>query len=460
MDLLVGESFNQILIDSAIFFLGIIIAVLYVKKSCINKEKMVLYLYIFITYSSSNIFIKPVQDFLIPIPRTFIYYLKVFMGLSIYDLLIIIIFLVLYVRYFLLKKERGLFYSSNFIIQIWYKDIFLLLLSFVGYFLYDLGGNPTDFAIQVKTIRGVLTGFICLYITMYVCKKYQKKRDVMRLLSSLFFLNFINIASQFTSSFFLHGISWERGGHSVVVLDQTDSMMGIFMLPLIYAKNKMASKWMIFTCYFTVFLLVYNYIKFLYLSAALVLAALCVFALVRGRITMRLFTYSVVVGIVAFLFALYFITSSGGDKMSRIGQQKSLIEAFEDNPMNAFVGIGYGGLIKRQTLSEDGGEIRAVDLEKDGSSKYQAAYQVPYLGVLKTSGLIGMVIVFCWTVNALIYSYRYIKYGWYYCAAIVSIPIWSFGTCPLLASDPQTSIFYCEAYLVMILFLRVKLSNG
>lgn len=38
-----------------------------------------------VTFSIYNIYVKPVQDYLLPIPRTYIFYQKIVAGLSIYD---------------------------------------------------------------------------------------------------------------------------------------------------------------------------------------------------------------------------------------------------------------------------------------------------------------------------------------------------------------------------------------
>ena len=453
-----NELLKLVLIDSLILLIAIIISSIYISKKSIGKEKIALYIYMIVTFSIYNIYVKPVQDYLLPIPRTYIFYQKIVAGLSIYDFFSIGLCGMLLIRYFILKRDKGIFKQSNVIMWIWRRDVYILVLSFGGFYLYMLTGNPSDYMIQLRTLRGVITGFICVYITMLILKKYDKEQDIRRLLSILFFLNFMNVLSQVISSFFLQSISWQRGGHSVVLLDQSESYMSLFLLPLIIAKNKIISKWMVFTAYVIILLQVYNYVKMLYLNAALLLILLVIIGLMGGRISRRIRNLSMLIGIAVFIFTLFFINSSKGDKMSRVGQNNSLMVAFQNNPVNIIFGIGDGGLIIRQTMSEDGGERRVIDSENEKYSQYQAEYQVPYLGTLKTSGILGMVFIVYYLVLLLKLTCRVQqKYGWYYCAALgLFLIVVSVGRLMIIA-EPQIPIFLCEAYIIYALLLRVEL---
>lgn len=133
---------------------------------------------------------------------------------------------------------------------------------------------------------------------------------------------------------FLAKYKLAKRGHSVVLLDQSESYMSLFLLPLIIAKNKIISKWMVFTAYVIILLQVYNYVKMLYLNAALLLILLVIIGLMGGRISRRIRNLSMLIGIAVFIFALFFINSSKGDKMSRVGQNNSLMVAFQNNPVN------------------------------------------------------------------------------------------------------------------------------
>ncbi|MCS3313107.1 hypothetical protein NXX38_14730 [Bacteroides sp. BFG-637] len=198
-----NELLKLVLIDSLILLIAIIISSIYISKKSIGKEKIALYIYMIVTFSIYNIYVKPVQDYLLPIPRTYIFYQKIVAGLSIYDFFSIGLCGMLLIRYFILKRDKGIFKQSNVIMWIWRRDVYILVLSFGGFYLYMLTGNPTDYMIQLRTLRGVITGFICVYITMLILKKYDKEQDIRRLLSILFFLNFMNVLSQVISSFFL-----------------------------------------------------------------------------------------------------------------------------------------------------------------------------------------------------------------------------------------------------------------
>lgn len=453
-----NELFKLVLIDSLILLIAIIISSVYISKRSIGKEKVALYIYMIVTFSIYNIYVKPVQDYLLPIPHTYIFYQKIVAGLSIYDFFSIGFCIMLFIRHFILKKDKNIFRQSNVIMWIWRRDIYILILSFLGFYLYMMAGNPVDYVIQLKTLRGVITGFICIYVTMAILIKYNKEQDIKRLLSALFFLNLINVLSQVISSFFLQSISWQRGGHSVVLLDQSESYMTLFLLPLIIIKNKIVPKWMVFTAYVIILLQVYNYVKALYLNAALLLILLVVIGFFRGKISRRIMNFSVLIGIAVFIFALFFINSSKGDKMSRVGQNNSLMVAFQKNPINIIFGIGDGGLIAKQTMSEDGGERRIIDSENEKYSQYQTEYQVPYMGTLKTSGILGMIFVVYYFILLLKLTFRVQqKYGWYYCAAMgLFLIVVSIGRL-MIISEPQIPIFVCEAYIIYALLLRIEI---
>ena len=106
----ISDKIVQLLIyDSLIFFLALIIAIIYISKNHKGTEKYIFYSYLIITLSITNIFIKPVQDYLIPIPRTFIYYYKFFAGLSTFDIFIITSFIYICIKY-LSKKNIKKYY--------------------------------------------------------------------------------------------------------------------------------------------------------------------------------------------------------------------------------------------------------------------------------------------------------------------------------------------------------------
>lgn len=453
-----NELLKLVLIDSLILLITIIISIIYISKRSIGKEKIALYIYMIVTFSIYNIYVKPVQNYLLPIPRTYIFYQKIVAGLSIYDFFSIGLCVMLFIRYFILKKDRNIFRQSSVIMWIWRRDIYVLILSFLGFYFYMLAGNPTDYMIQFRTLRGVITGFICVYTTMVILNKYDKEQDIRRLLSILFFLNFMNVLSQVASSFFLQDISWQRGGHSVILLDQSESYMSLFLLPLIIAKNKIVPKWMVLTAYIIILLQVYNYVKTLYLNAALLLILLVIIGLIGGRVSRRIMSFSILICIAVFIFALFFINSSKGDKMSRVGQNNSLMVAFQNNPINIIFGIGDGGLIAKQTMSEDGGERRTIDSENEKYSQFQAEYQVPYMGTLKTSGILGMIFVVYYFILLFKLAFRVQqKYGWYYCAAMgLFLIVVSVGRL-MIISEPQISIFLCEAYIIYALLLRIEI---
>lgn len=453
-----GEAANKIAVDNALFFLCLFISLLFIRKNAVGKfEKWAFYGYTIISFSIYNIFIKPVQDYLITIPQTFIFYEKIISSLSLYDIFSIFLFLYLFNRRYNHHKDKAVFVHKNLLTLVWKRDLCLLVLSFVGYFLYDLQNNPVDVKVQVRMFRGILTGFNLYYISQFFLYKYTKPVDMMRVIKMFFFVNVLNVTQQFMASFFLQGISWERGGHPVVLFDQTESIMGCFCLPFIFSKVKVIPKWIVCFSYVFCLLTVYNYIKAFYLYVGLVLFLLLFVSLFKRRISKRILPFFLVCGIALMLFVSFFLSNASDDKMTRVGQMQSLQESFEANPANIFVGIGNGGLIKRQTMTEDGGEIRSIDLESE-ESKYQSAFQVPFLGPLKVSGMIGMlivIVVFLKIFNVALNK----KNSWYKAVSYTCFSVWTIGGYTFVSTEPQSTIFICEAYIIMNFVNRLNELN-
>lgn len=62
-----------------------------------------------------------------------------------------------------------------------------------------------------------------------------------------------------------------------------------------------------FTAYVIILLQVYNYVKMLYLNAALLLILLVIIGLMGGRISRRIRNLSMLIGIAVFIFALFLL---------------------------------------------------------------------------------------------------------------------------------------------------------
>lgn len=452
----ISSSLLQLLLyDSMLFFLALIICIIYIKKNHQGTEKSIFYIYLISTLSITNIFVKPVQDYLIPIPRTFIYYYKLFAGLSIFDIFIIVTFLYVCLNYLSKDKYRKIFFSKNILTKIFKYDIFLLILSFVGLVVYKLGNNPIDLVTQIRCIRLILNSVVFIFIAQIAINKYQSDEDIFRIISSLFFINLIIYFSEFSSSFLIKDICWERAGHKVSLLDQTGAGLALIYIPFIVCKTQYLKKWMLFSAYFFLVLLIYNSYKTWLLAIGITVFIMIFFSFIKGKIQRRLLLLSVI-GIIAIVIFVIKVAQSNSDSVrTREGQNEMLYQAFSENPINIIWGIGHGGMIKKQTTTEDGGEIRKTDVENN-STKYIPTYQVPFFNIIKTSGIIGILLSINLFFIMLKYSFNLIKYGWYFSFSIAFIAVMLLLGTRLFYSDPQMCLYYIEAFVIFKLLLQRK----
>lgn len=404
-----------------------------------------------------NVYIKPVQDFLIPIPRTFIFYYKPIAGLAIYDIFIIGAFLYICIKYLSRGKYRRIFFSKNLLTKIFQCDLMLLFLSFLGFGIYMLGDNPVDSKEQVKCFRFIMSMVVTIFVAQMAITRYKSDKDIFRIITTLFFINFVVYFSEFISSFYIEEICWERGGHKVNLLDQTGGGLALIYVPFILCKTPYLKKWMSLSAYFFMMLLLYNVIKIWILPIGIAVFMMILWGLARMKIQKRLLLFSLV-GIVAVVIFSITVARSGTDSiLTRVGQSEMLYQAFSKNPINIIFGIGHGGMIKKQTMTEDGGEIRAVDLEDDKDPKYVTTYQVPFFFFLKLSGVIGMLFCLYLFIIMLKYSFSVIKYGWYFSCSIAFIAAVLLIGSRLSSADPQVGIYLGEAYVIFKLLLQHKI---
>lgn len=451
-----GNALRLLVYDSLLFFVALIICIIYIYRHHRGTTKNILYTYLIITLSITNIFVKPIQDYLIPIPRTYIYYYKVFANLSPYDLFIMGVFVYICCKYLFRGKYKRILFAKNELSDIFKCDLWLLFLSYIGFAVYMLGDNPVDSIVQIKKFRLILNAFVSVFIGQMTIWIYKAKtdEDVFQLVTTLFFINFMVYSSEFISSFLIQDICWERGGHKVSLLDQTGAGLALIYIPFVICKNSFLKKWMLLTAYFFLILLIFNLYKTWILSMGITIIFMIIFGLHRGRINLRIFNYSLM-GLVAIIIFSISVAKGNTDSVrTREAQNDMLIEAFIKNPVNIACGIGHGGMIRKQTVTEDGGETRAIDLERNDSAKYVVTYQVPFFNIIKFSGIIGMILCIGLFVRMVKCSYVVIKYGWYFSFCIVFMAVNLLLGTRLFYSDPQMSIYYVEAYVIFKLLLQ------
>lgn len=443
------EVYNKLVIDSIIFFVFIALSIVYVKKNCVRGERFLMYAYVFITYSSFNIFIKPVQDYLIPIPRTFIFYYKVIGGVSVYDIFLILSCMLVFSKIFIDYRKILILFANNTLSLFLKRDIALLLISTLGFLLYYFFDNPCDVVAQFRIVRDFLNAILMVYITLKFITKCDSPVKCRRILIVLCTLNFFNFLSQFISSFVLQGISWERGGHPVVLLDQTEGLLAMLYLPFLLVKSKLIPLRIVLISFFSILLIFINYIKAAYLMVGITILVFFILGLIKRIMNMRLILLAPMVFIAIIFYSYVFFQSSTGDRLSRVGQIESLEKSLEDKPFFYLIGIGQGGMILRQTTStDDEGEIRAIDMDKN--SKYQVAFQVPIISFIKQSGIIGLCIVLWLFVVLICRAIHHIRRSMITSAQYTSLAVMSLFGGSIIRFDPQAAIFLCEFYVFII----------
>lgn len=119
---------SLIILDSIVFFITLIIGFLYVwrfnKKNNIGYSFLVLmFFYIICSYSSYNIMVKPIHDYNLAIPRTFIFHFKVFGPLVPLDILSVLALFFIIIRK--LSSSNPRIFAMNSTVSIYVKYMVL-----------------------------------------------------------------------------------------------------------------------------------------------------------------------------------------------------------------------------------------------------------------------------------------------------------------------------------------------
>ncbi|MDR2011217.1 MAG: hypothetical protein LBQ22_12130 [Bacteroidales bacterium] len=442
-----GDTFDKIFIDSILFFVGLLLGLLIVCKRFKGGIKYCLIIYTIITFSVFNIFIKPVQDYLIPIPRTFIFYYKIFNSLSIYDIFLLVVIIPIMISFIInLKRQVSHIYKGILYVN-YYINIILFLVGITGSLIFVNVGGEVDWSVQIRAARGFLSGILIMYSISYFVKKINSITDAKKIISTLSLIILINFLSEFISSFYMQGISWERGGHSVVFFDQTSALLIMVYLPCLLVPYKNLDKITKITSLIVVSLILYNYIKSSYFSSGIVLFLIGIGGF-KYKFPKRVLYVYPFLSFAFISYCLFFIFSSSEDaKQTRIGQFESYMKTVNQKPVAYIAGTGEGGLFERQTTTEDLGEIRAMDMENNETKQH--AFQIPVLSFFKKTGIIGIICVLWLFLYSLRKSFKLISAGWYFTSCAIFMSVTSLLNGCLMSNDPQGAFIWGTAYLYM-----------
>lgn len=448
-----GQVLELLRIDSIIFFIGVLFALIYVFKKTLRHERKWYILYIAFSFSSMNIFIKPVHDYLIVTPRTFLFYYKIFNLFSPLDITFVFLFFFVLLDIYQKKHQRhSRIIQEDVYSVILKRDLIVFCVAFIGFYFYSLDGGPCDVKTQIRSFRKIIYCIVLFYAFRIVNDRYKHYKDICRTINSLYILNFINFANQALSCFFLQDITWQRGGWSVVFLDQTDSYMCLFMFPLLFKRPEFFSKKIVWLSLFVNILLLSNYIKTLYLLLGLTIIVNGIIGIMQKRLSNKVAAvfFVTIVGVIAFVVYI----SNQTAVLTRQGQAEMLFDTYEKHSSSIIFGIGDGGMIRHQEATDDAGEIRAVDTDAEENSKYTTAFQVPVLSVLKTSGIVGVVLTIIYMSVVFFNCVKYNKKNLFLSISCCLFFVFSSIGSGYLIGDPQATLYVCESALIFSMVER------
>ena len=132
-----------------------------------------------------------------------------------------------------------------------------------------------------------------------------------------------------------------------------------------------------------------------------------------------------------------------------------LFEMYEKHKACSIFGVGFGGMIKHQELTDDGGEIRAIDVEQM-KNNYTTTFQVPFFSFLKISGVVGLfltIFMFCSIAKK---SFQYNRKNLFFSVMSVIFIINYFMNFVFCAADPQGCLYACEGVFIFKLAEKVN----
>lgn len=405
---------SLIFYDSILFVFFLVVAFLFIswvsrKYSLGGYPKLFLWLYTLCSFSSYNIMVKPIHDYNLAIPRTFIYHFKVIGPLAPID----IAFLALLLVVFLKKFSSGHFrtfemdkISSGIIKIIILQAIFLGLISTIGFITYYNNGGIGTWNDQVIYCRGVIYFFVLVYIFQQSIKKF-KSLNFLTLLSIFCVLDIINFFSGLMSSFIFTDYVWDRYGVKITIIDQ-DKIYNYFtmyaMLIISYLFVRPARNAFV---YFTIIVIgcfiFINIYKYIYAVAIIYVIYEVVVNAIRGRLAVFKIALFSIAGVALISVILMLSTSKAIN--TRSSQLTDYWEYTGSKFPAVLFGIGYGGKFYSPTETDDLGEVKEIDAET-GTPNYRKSVQTPLVTNIKSGGTVGLIVAILFALLSFLYIFR------------------------------------------------------
>ncbi|WP_165877149.1 hypothetical protein [Serratia marcescens] len=403
-----------ILQDSFVFIAFLTMGVLYILR--VGKKygfglyaKSFLILYAICSYSSYNIMVKPIHDYNLSVPRTFIYHFKLVGPLAPVDVIFLGLLFVI-----TLKKLSGktlLLYKIDSVASIFVKYIllqalFLGTISTIGFFSYMKNGGVGALNDQLIIFRGVIYFFVLIYFFQKAIADF-KHMGFINVLLMFCIIDFINFSSGFIASFIYHDYVWQRYGVRITIIDQDKIYNCFTMYALLVTSYLFLKPLKKLSVYFTIMIvgifMFLNMYKFLFMIAVLYIIYEFIINAFRGKIAIIKFSIIVTAGIA--LVSVILMLSTSKAMNTRSSQLSDYWEYTGSSFPASVFGIGYGGKFYSPSDTDDMGEVKEVDLQS-GVANYRKNVQTPLITNIKTGGTLGLGVAIGFAFFALLYVMR------------------------------------------------------
>lgn len=350
-------------------------------------------LYIAGTLSSYNIMVKPVHDYNLVIPRTFLTHGKFVGPLSVLDALMILGLLLAWLWPGRTRQRNSVVPKEFRLILL--KDLALAGLSLL-LFLYLMDRTASPLGGELAWYRQIIY-LVALFAVVDRFLQRHPPVDLLQVFVTFMWIDAINLLSGYVSTLVYGDLTWQRYFLNVTIIDQDDVMIAV-MYPLILmcmwvnkSRFQMSRTVIGFSLLISA-LLFANFYKGSIAYILLFLPFLVVYAWSKKRNTSRPMTATLAILPVAALFYWIFFVLSSTASLETRANQFSDLTAFMGSTGTAYpvVGIGNGTLYDRNSSDEDEGETKQIDQEENPNKA--SAMQSPGAQIYKAVGLPGLLL--------------------------------------------------------------------
>ncbi len=381
--------------DSVVFLIGIVVSiwVLWRRTRSWPGLRPFGLLYIAGTHSSYNILVKPINDFNLVVPRTFLTHAKVSGPLSVLDALMVLLLIVAIVQ--ALSAGRQSISIPREFRLVFFKDVFLAAISlFLFVMLSGQTGSPLGG--ELMWYRQLLYYIMLFYFADRSLRRHVEL-DLIQVFLTFMWIDVINLLCGFISTLIYGDIVWQRYFLNVTIIDQENPMLAImYPLVLIYMWIRRSAfdipRTAVIACVLITVLLIANFYKGSIAYILLFLPFTVLYAVFHRRNSFRPLAASLaILPMGALFYWIFFVAFSAAPLQTRGSQFIDLTTSMSSlGGVYPIVGIGNGTLYTRNFTDDDQGEVKAIDLEEIGDKA--SIMQSPGAQIYKATGLPGLAV--------------------------------------------------------------------